>query len=246
MAISPGATPSEPSELSARHALLALLRDLTDGLADGMDSLDIAHTLFDGCLEHTPTHAAGILLVDAGGSLRVLAASNEEARSLELLELQSHEGPSLDAFRAGRIVSARDLPAETVRWPRLARAAAALGIREVHSLPLRLRDRTIGALNLFLEDGGRLDDEDLLLAEILASAAALGILTRRRIREGAELAEQLQSALDSRVVIEQAKGILAVRADVDLSRSFDLLRRQARHERRPLRDVALDVVARYT
>lgn len=222
--------------------VLALLRDLTDGLTSGLEPVDVATLLLEGCLRHTACHHADIMLADPQGRLHVLASSSEDARNLELLELQADEGPCLDAYRLGRRVSSSDLGADAHRWPRFAAAADDAGMHEVHSIPMRLGDRTIGALNIFMDHGHSLAETELPFCEILAGAATLGIVTRDRLSASAELAGQLQNALDSRTLIEQAKGVVAARTGFDMGRPFELLRAQARHERRPLLEVAQETV----
>lgn len=235
-------SPPDPPVDGADLQVLVLLRDLTDGLTSGLGPVDVANLLLEGCLRHTACHHAGIMLADPAGRLHVLASSSEDARNLELLELQADEGPCLDAYRLGRRVSSSDLGADAHRWPRFAAAADDAGMHEVHSIPMRLGDRTIGALNIFMGHGRSLAETDLPFCEILAGAATLGIVTRDRLSASAELAGQLQNALDSRTLIEQAKGVVAARTGFDMGRSFELLRAQARHERRPLREVAQEMV----
>lgn len=152
--------------------VLALLRDLTDGLTSGLEPVDVATLLLEGCLRHTACHHAGIMLADPQGRLHVLASSSEDARNLELLELQADEGPCLDAYRLGRRVSSSDLGADAHRWPRF--AADDAGMHEVHSIPMRLGDRTIGALNIFMDHGHSLAETELPFCEILAGAATSG------------------------------------------------------------------------
>lgn len=235
-------SPPDPPVDGADLQVLVLLRDLTDGLTSGLGPVDVANLLLEGCLRHTACHHAGIMLADPAGRLHVLASSSEDARNLELLELQADEGPCLDAYRLGRRVSSGDLSADAHRWPHFAVAAVEAGMHEVHSIPMRLGDRTIGALNIFMGHGRSLAETDLPFCEILAGAATLGIVTRDRLTASAELTGQLQAALDSRTLIEQAKGVVAARTGFDMGRSFELLRAQARHERRPLREVAQETV----
>lgn len=223
--------------------ILALLRELTDGLTAGLDAAHVANALLAGCVQHTAVREAGLVLDDGTGDLQILAATTLHARELALLELRALEGPCLGACRTGQLVSSADLHRETERWPRFAPAALAAGIRQAHAVPLRLGDTTIGALNLFVAEGAVLPAEHLVFAEILAGAAALGLITRRQLGRSTELARELQGALDSRVIIEQAKGVLASRTGLDMVGSFEILRRQARHERRALREVAAEIVS---
>lgn len=178
-------SPPDPPVDGADLQVLVLLRDLTDGLTSGLGPVDVANLLLEGCLRHTACHHAGIMLADPAGRLHVLASSSEGARNLELLELQAHEGPCLDAYRLGRRVSSGDLSADAHRWPHFAVAAVEAGMHEVHSIPMRLGDRTIGALNIFMGHGRSLAETDLPFCEILAGAATLGIVTRDRLTASA-------------------------------------------------------------
>jgi GAF domain-containing protein len=167
-----------------------------------------------------------------------MAASDEQTRLLELFQLQHHEGPCLDAFLSGAPVVNADLRLAAERWPVFAPHAAQLGFRSVHALPLRLRTRVIGALNLFGADTGGLDPSDVKVVQALADVATIGLLQEQAISRGEVLTEQLQSALNSRIVIEQAKGALARAHGVDVDRAFDLLRGYARNHNRKLVDLA--------
>jgi hypothetical protein len=174
----------------------------------------------------------------------VAASSNEEVRLLELFELQNEDGPCLECFVSGQAVEAGDLlEAERDRWPGFARAATASGFRSVVALPLRLREETIGALNLFRVQPGALMSQDRSLAQAMADVATIGILRERGSRRREVLARQLQDALSSRIIIEQAKGVIAERQEVHVDAAFELLRARARSHGEPLSDVARRVVA---
>jgi hypothetical protein len=184
------------------------------------------------------------MLVDPTGLLRVAASSNEEVRLLELFELQNEDGPCLECFVSGRAVEAGDLlEAERDRWPGFGRAATASGFRSVVALPLRLREETIGALNLFRIEPGALESQDRSLAQAMADVATIGILQERGSQRREVLARQLQEALSSRIVIEQAKGVIAERQGVHVDAAFELLRAWARSHGEPLSEVARLVVA---
>jgi GAF domain-containing protein len=182
--------------------------------------------------------AAGLMLTDQRGNLRVMAASSAPARMLEVFELQNDEGPCLDCFRTGRPVKAEDLEEKQARWPLFAAQVRDLGLGPTYALPMRLRERTIGAFNLFRSPGALLTEIDLALGQALADVATIAILQHRTIRDSEQLAEQLQAALNSRIVIEQAKGVVAERAQVDVDVAFGLLRRFARQTHARLSDVA--------
>jgi len=211
--------------------------ELTDTMVADFDIIDFLHVLTRRSVELLDVSAAGLLLADPRGELRVVAASSEAARVLELFQLQSDQGPCLDCFRSGRPVSAADLRADQ-RWPRFAAAAEQAGFRAVQALPMRLRDQVIGALNLFRGTVGAFDPEVVHVGQALADVATISLLHDRSMRRTDTLNEQLQTALNSRVVIEQAKGKLAERLGIDVNQAFALLRDQARNRNQRLSDVA--------
>jgi len=206
------------------------------------DIIDFLHLLTDRSISLLAASAAGVVLADPRGELRVAAASSEEAGLLELFQLQNDQGPCLECFRTGRAVTATDMAGPDGRWPRFAEAAARAGFATVEALPMRLRDQVIGALNLFRAEPGPLDPADLRIGQALADVATIGLLHERNVRHRETVAEQLQAALNSRVVIEQAKGKLAERLSVDMDRAFTMLRDYARNTNQRLTDVARDFV----
>ena len=213
--------------------------EAADTLVDDFDVIDFLHTLAERCVHLLDVDAAGLMLADQHGTLRATAASSENARLLELFELQTDAGPCLDAFHTGTAVVNADLRANHERWPRFAEAAAANGFIAVHALPLRLRDSVIGALNLF--SAGPLSDADTRAGQALADVATIGILAQRNIHQAELLTVQLQTALHSRVTIEQAKGMLAERLQISVDEAFNLLRQHARSHNLRLSDLARDV-----
>ena len=224
-----------------------LLSDTFVSLADTMvadfDVIDFLHMHTDRSVTLLSVSAAGVMLADPRGELRVAAASSEAAGLVELFQIQNDQGPCLDCFRTGRPVTAADLAGtDQARWPRFAAAAARAGFAAVHALPMRLRDQVIGALNLFGTSAGRLDPADLRVGQGLADVATIGLLQERNVRRSETLAEQLQGALSSRVVIEQAKGKLAERLSPDMDRAFGLLRDYARNSNQRLTDIARNFV----
>jgi transcriptional regulator with GAF, ATPase, and Fis domain len=212
--------------------------ELTDTLVAGFDVIDFLHVLTNRSVQLLDVSAAGLLLADPRGELRVVAASSEAARLLELFQLQSDQGPCLDCFRTGRAVQAADLAAAERRWPRFVPAARAAGFGAVQALPMRLREQVIGALNLFRAGPGTLAPEDIRVGQALADVATISLLHERSMRHSDTLNEQLQTALNSRVIIEQAKGKLAERLGVDTDQAFSLLRDRARTSNRRLSDLA--------
>ncbi len=218
--------------------LAAAFVEMADTLVTGFDVADFLHGLADHCVQLLPVDAAGLLLADPRGTLELLASSNEQSRLVELFQLQSDQGPCLECFRSGTPVAESDLAAATERWPLFAPAASAAGFAAVQALPMRLRDEVIGAMNVFMCTPGRLDGTGLLVAQALADIATIGLLHERSFRHQEVLAEQLQGALNSRVAIEQAKGVLAERFSLDMDQAFQLLRTQARSQNRRLAELA--------
>ena len=222
--------------------LAAAFVRLADTMVAEFDVIDFLALLADYCIDLVDATAGGILLIDQRGALRVAAASSEAARVLELFELQEEEGPCRDCCRTGVAVSEPDLANATSRWPAFTLRANEVGFHAVHALPLRLRGEVIGALNLFYARPGPLGPAQAALAQALADVATIGILQERAISERELLAEQLQTALNSRVIIEQAKGVIAERTGLDLDSAFAVLRAAARKRRRRLAELARDVV----
>jgi transcriptional regulator with GAF, ATPase, and Fis domain len=216
--------------------------ELADTLVDDFDVMDFLHQVTLRCSQVLGVSAAGVLLTDQCGTLRVIAASTEQTRLLELLQLQTDQGPCPECFHTGRPVTVADVSVEAHRWPRFAAEAHRHGVASVHAVPMRLRTDVIGTLNLFGARPGALDDGTLRLAQALADVATIGLLQARSIRLQETLAEQLQTALDSRVVIEQAKGVIAERRNLDMDESFTLLRGTARASNRRLSELARAVV----
>jgi GAF domain-containing protein len=216
--------------------------DLADTMVADFDVIEFLHLLTDRSVALLGASAAGVVLADPRGELRVAAASTEEAGLLELFQLQNDQGPRLECFRTGRPVTAADLAGPDPRWPRFAAAATRSGFRTVQALPMRLRDQVIGALNLFCVGPGPFEGADLRIAQALADVATIGLLHERSVRRRETVAERLQAALNSRVVIEQAKGKLAERLSIDMDRAFSMIRDYARNSNQHLTDVARDFV----
>lgn len=218
--------------------------ELADTLVEGYDVIEFVQLLTLRCVELLGVTEAGVALADLQGDLRLLASSSERMRVIELIELQRQEGPCFECWRDGDPVRADDLDDAVGRWPNFVPAAVAAGFRSVYALPMRPRTERIGALNLFADVPGCLGREDEALGQALADVATIGILHERFLRERDILTQQLQTALNGRVSLEQAKGIVSEQAGVDVDQAFDLLRRHARSHSRYLSDVVADVINR--
>ena len=216
--------------------------EIADTLVDDFDLMEFLHRVSVRCAEVLGVSAAGVLLTDQRGALRVVAASTEETRLLELLQLQTDVGPCPECFHTGRSIAVADLSAASHRWPRLVAEARQIGFTSTHALPMRLRADVIGALNLFSTQRGELPPQTVRLGQALADVATIALLQARAVSQRQGVAEQLQTALNSRIVIEQAKGVLAERRGLDMDQSFTLLRRTARTSNRRLSEVARAVV----
>jgi GAF domain-containing protein len=218
--------------------------ELADTLVAGFDLMDFLHTLTERCVELLDVDAAGLLLADSGGVLRLVAASTEQAKVVELFQIQNDEGPCVDCYRTGQVVAIGDIRSDpaTARWPQFAAAAAEMGFAGVHAIPMRLRDQIIGTLNLFRAAPNGLNPAVAVAARALVDVATIGILQERAVHQQEVVAGQLQVALNSRVMIEQAKGILAERLRTSPDDAFFILRRHARDHNRPLTKLAGDVI----
>jgi GAF domain-containing protein len=199
--------------------------------------------LVEDCVALLDAVQAGIMLIDQRGGARVVATTSEDTLLLELLQVHLDRGPGVECLRSGDPVLVRDLGGDAPRWPEFAVKAIEQGFRSVHSLPLRLRTETIGALSLFHVDPGALDPGDVRIAQALADIATIGILQQRTIARGEVLAAQLQTALNSRVAIEQAKGVLAATGDIGLDEAFARLRDYCRPRNLGLTAAAVAIAA---
>lgn len=229
--------------MSREQLLARTLVDLADTLVEDFDMVELLTRLTDGCVDVLDVGAAGLMLTAPDGALRVMASSSEAMRVLELLELQAQEGPCLDCFRSGEPVVNQDLDTSIARWPQFAPAALAAGFRTVHALPMRLRGTVLGGLNLFSVDARHIHPADLEAAQALADVATIALLQHRATHEAQVLNEQLSQALNTRIVIEQSKGIIAEREGVEIDEAFGLLRGHARNHNLLLADVARAVIA---
>jgi GAF domain-containing protein len=226
-----------------REALLArTLVELADTLVDDFDVVELLTVLADRCVEVLDVATAGLMLVGPDGDLRVMASSSEAMRVLELFEIQSQEGPCLDSYRTGEQVVNHNLAALDGRWPRFAAEALDAGFSSVHALPMRLRGSVIGAVNLFRTDAGEMTQADVEVAQAFADVATIAILQHRATLEAKTVNDQLNQALNSRIVIEQAKGILAERLGLNMEQAFATLRNHARNHNLRLAALANGVI----
>ena len=228
--------------MSREQLLSSVFVELADTLVTEFDALDLLHILTDRSVELLHADAAGLILGDQRGHLQVVASTSHTARLLELFELQNSEGPCLDCFTTGKPVVNLELADAKDRWPKFVAASTEAGYQSTHALPLRLRDHVIGAMNLFCVGKSTLSQDDIAVGQALADVATIGLLQERAVRQQELLAEQLQTALNSRILIEQAKGALAERAGVNVDEAFDVMRAFSRQERKPLTRVALAVI----
>ena len=215
---------------------------LADTLVEDYDVIELAQQLIDSSMVLLPIAAAGILIGDVHGDLHVLASSSAQTRLLELLQVQAGFGPCLLAYQTGAQVLIDDLETDPARWPAFAERAAEYNFRSVSALPLRLRDEHVGALNLFRHEPGSLTSANLAVGQALADVATIGILHQRVGTRSELISQQLQSALNTRVIVEQAKGVLAERGGIAMDQAFTLLRNYARRTNQRLADVAQAVV----
>ena len=207
-------------------------------LAKGYDVIDLLDELVSVSAQLLDVQSAGLLLADAQGTLHVMAASSAETLELEAVQLQRDDGPCLDCYHAGTPVTVPDLDAEDDRWPRFAPAARAAGFVSVHAVPMRLQARVLGTLGLFGTRVGTLNDADHKLAQALADVASVSLVNEKASDDADLINQQLQHALDSRVAIEQAKGIIAQALSLDMTDAFALLRGYARNNQTPINQVA--------
>ncbi|MEG8181186.1 GAF and ANTAR domain-containing protein [Nocardia terpenica] len=225
-------------------AVTAALVRLVDTLVADYDPVDLTQELVETTVELLPADAAGLHLADGRGELQVLASTSEQTRMLELLQTQAASGPCLQAFRTAEQVFVADLDTTSQNWPEFAEHAVRQGFHGIYALPMRLRSDCIGALNLFTRRADVLGADDLRIAQALADFATIGILHARILADSLAVNEQLNRALNSRIVIEQAKGMLAERGGLDMDIAFQRLRGYARDHNRRLAELAHAVVDR--
>lgn len=231
-------------EQERERQLVETFVELSDTLVDDFDVVDFLHRLTARTVQLGLASQTGILLRDEQGALHVMAASEEEARVLEMLQVEGQEGgPCVACVSTGEPMDFEDLATARSRWPRFVEAALSLGLQSVHAVPLRLRSHTLGAMNLFGGTRGPLPASDRAVARGLAHVATIGLLQQQNLTDSHEVTRQLQHALDSRVVVEQAKGIIAQQAGLAMTAAFEVLRNQARNTNQRVHEVAEQVVA---
>ena len=232
------------NDISREKRLATAFVTLADTLVAGYDVVDLLQTLVDTTAEIFDASAAGLMLVDDVGELAVVASTSERRHLVDLMQLRPGYGPSVECFLTGEVVELPDLEESPSRWNDFDQGALELGFKSVFVFPLRLRGTIIGSLTLFRATASAMTDEDISIAQGLADVATIGILHERAIRESDLAKEQLQRALSSRVVIEQAKGVLAQTRSIDMDDAFTLLRSYARSKGFKLHDVAERIVNR--
>jgi GAF domain-containing protein len=236
--------PKEPDQRAIERQVLTATTfvEIVDTLVDDFDVIDVLTQLTSRSVDLLQVAAAGILLADSDGQLRVIGASTEQVGLLELFQIQNDEGPCLDSYRTGTVVADASLDADSV-WPRFAKESVRSGFPSVCAVPLRLKSRTLGCLNMFMSEPVALSDAEISLAQALADVASIAIVQDQATREAAIREGHLQHALTSRIFIEQAKGMIAERAGVDMDDAFNKLRSFARSNNRLLTEVAESIVA---
>jgi transcriptional regulator with GAF, ATPase, and Fis domain len=230
--------------VTRQQLLLDAFATLADTLVADYDVVELLQTLVETCQSALDVTAAGLLLADGSGNLDLVASTSEESRLVEVMQIGADAGPCIEAFRTGKVVSLPDITQAPEKWSSFQDSAREQGFASVYAIPMRLRNNTIGALNLFRDATGELDAEDIRAAQALADVATIGILQERALRASDSIREQLQLALNSRVLIEQAKGVLAYTHDLSMDEAFARLRRYARSNGLPLADVAKGLVQR--
>ncbi|MFI6996213.1 ANTAR domain-containing protein [Nocardia sp. NPDC050175] len=230
--------------MSRERRLVEAFVQLADSLVEDYDPVDVVQELLDRAVDLLPVDTAAVLLAGQDGELKVLASTSEATRWLELLQIQAQDGPCVQSYRSSERVIVEDLEEARDRWPAFAKQALLDGFRSVYALPLRLRMDRVGALNLFSAGEEHLTEDDLLVGQALADIASIAILQARLLADHKTVNGQLQLALQSRIVIEQAKGMLAANGDLDPEAAFDALRGYARRTRGRLPELARAVVDR--
>lgn len=232
-----------PARAATRQTLIATtFVEIVDTLVSDFDVIEVLTLLTARCVQLLDAAAAGILLADGAGQLRVIGASTEQIQLLELFQVQNEQGPCLDCFNTGQIVLHSDLDSPSP-WPQFAMECTSAGFASVCAVPLRLKSHTLGCLNMFMSEAGGLTRDDVAIAQALADVASIVIIQDRATRDSAVREAQLQLALSSRIAIEQAKGLIAEHSRIDMNEAFSRLRLYARSNNRGLTEVAEALVS---
>ena len=216
--------------------------EVADTLVDDFDLIDFLHRLAEHVATVSGAASVGLLLADHNDQLAFVAASSSAAKHLELFQLQNDQGPCLDCYRSHEPVIVNDLSQSRARWPEFSPRAISSGVHSVHAFPMRLRDRIIGTLNVFGDTAEPLDPADARIIQAMSDVATIAIIQEQAIGRAETLTEQLQGALNSRIVIEQAKGSVARARNLSVDDAFQLLRTHARRNQLRLTDLAHSVV----
>jgi len=238
------AEPTRLDDALRTERLFDAFATFADTLVAGYDVLDLLQTLVETCQELLDVDSAGILLANAEDTLEVVASTSEANALVEFMQLDANAGPCLESFRTRAVVSVPDIDVGSSRWTAFCDTARAQGIHSVYAIPLRLRETTIGTLNLMRNERGELNQRDIRAAQAMADVATIGILQERTIRDASKLRDQLQEALTSRIIIEQAKGVVAETTNVSIEAAFALIRTYARSHQTSLSLVARQLVTR--
>lgn len=230
--------------MAASAELVRVLTNFAHTLVRGYEMEDVLHQLTLAATDLLPVDGAGVSLAEPDGWLRFIAASDDVTTSMEREQVVLQEGACADTYRSGEAVVAADVATTTQRWERYTAAALSHGFRGAAGLPMRVDHQIIGALDLYSHAPMELTDDDIDVAVVLAAVASGYVVNNRELDKAVQLADQLQTALDSRIVIEQAKGVIAERTGVGVNEAFEVLRRHARSRGQKLRAVAAAVVAR--
>ncbi|MDY0914153.1 GAF and ANTAR domain-containing protein [Rathayibacter festucae] len=229
---------------SRERSVISTFVALSDTLVDDYDVVDFAQTLVESSATLFDAVSAGLVLASPEGTLEVLASTDEDTRLIELLQLET-AGPCVECYETGRAVVVSDILAVDDRWAEFRTRSSELGVRAAHCVPMRSRGTTIGSLNLFQAATGTLDPDDIAVVQAFADVATIGILHQRALRESTVTQEQLQHALDSRVLIEQAKGIIAYSQRTTVDRAFEILRTRSRSTSTPITTLARQIIEGY-
>jgi GAF domain-containing protein len=232
------------NDFSREDMLLDTFADLADTLVDNYDVVDLLQSLVEACAQLVDVSEAAILLVGDDGNLSVVASTSESSRLVEVMQLSAEAGPCIESFKTGIVVSVPDISQSPVEWSEFQKEATTQGFQSVYAIPLRLREQTIGALNLMRSETGELDPHDVRAAKALADVATIGILHERALNDAVVLQSQLAHALESRVTIEQAKGVVSHQLETTTDEAFALIRSYARSHGLLLSGVASDIASR--